>query len=55
MKGEQQQTLFDNTARALSGVSRPIQQLHVEHCTKADPAYGAGVSNAIAKLAKESV
>jgi catalase len=50
MKAEQQQTLFDNTARALNGVSKPVQQLHIEHCAQADPAYGAGVAKAIAKL-----
>jgi catalase len=54
MTEEQQQTLFDNTARALNGVSngvsKPIQQLHIEHCTKADPAYGAGVAKAIDEL-----
>ncbi|MBB5466787.1 catalase [Paraburkholderia sp. CI2] len=47
MTAEQQQTLFDNTARAITGVSKPIQQRHIEHCTKADPAYGAGVAKAI--------
>jgi catalase len=46
----QQQTLFDNTARALNGVSKPVQQLHIEHCAQADPAYGAGVAQAIAQL-----
>ncbi|CAG4901694.1 catalase [Paraburkholderia gardini] len=47
MSAEQKQTLFDNTARAIAGVSKPIQALHIEHCTKADPAYGAGVAKAI--------
>ncbi|CAM2152007.1 Catalase [Pararobbsia alpina] len=50
MTPAQQQTLFDNTARALNGVSKPVQQLHIEHCTKADPAYGAGVAKAIEAL-----
>ncbi|HTJ93729.1 MAG TPA: catalase-related domain-containing protein, partial [Pararobbsia sp.] len=50
MTPAQQQTLFDNTARAIHGVSKPIQQLHIEHCTKADPAYGAGVARAIEAL-----
>ncbi|MEZ2128003.1 MULTISPECIES: catalase [unclassified Sinorhizobium] len=47
MTPEQQQTLFDNTARALAGVSLSIQQRHVAHCLKADPAYGAGVARAL--------
>src|ERR1700757_4410986 len=47
MSPEQQQALFDNTARALTGVSEPIRKLHVEHCTKADPAYGQGVAAAL--------
>jgi catalase len=50
MTPTQQQTLFENTARALNGVSRAIQQLHIDHCTKADPAYGAGVAKAIETL-----
>jgi catalase len=54
MTAEQQQTLFDNTARALNGVSKPVQQLHIEHCTMADPAYGAGVAKAIAALEQAS-
>jgi len=47
---EKKQLLFENTARAIHGVSKPIQQLHIEHCTLADPAYGAGVAAAIAAL-----
>ncbi|MCF4980793.1 catalase [Pseudomonas gessardii] len=48
MSAEQKQALFDNTARALAGVSTPIQRLHIEHCTKADPEYGSGVLQALA-------
>jgi catalase len=47
MSPQQKQALFDNTARAIAGVSKPVQQLHIDHCTKADPAYGAGVVEAI--------
>jgi catalase len=50
----QQQTLFDNTARGMVGVSAPVKKLHIEHCTKAGPAYGAGVAAAIERLEKES-
>ena len=47
MSPAQQQVLFDNTARAIKGVSKHIQQTHIKHCTAADPAYGAGVAAAI--------
>ncbi|HLU91978.1 MAG TPA: catalase [Pedomonas sp.] len=50
MTPEQQQALFDNTARAIAGVSPDVQARHIEHCTQADPAYGAGVAAAIRKL-----
>ncbi|CAB3748572.1 catalase [Paraburkholderia humisilvae] len=50
MSPAQQQVLFDNTARALQGTTAAVQSLHVEHCTKADPAYGAGVSKALAAI-----
>jgi catalase len=47
MSDTQKQALFDNTARSLAGVSAPIQKLHIEHCTQADPAYGQGVAAAL--------
>jgi catalase len=47
MSPEQQQALFDNTARAMAGAGADVQQRHVLHCTKADPAYGAGVAMAL--------
>ena len=50
MSTEQQQALFDNTARAINGVSNDVQERHIEHCAKADPAYGAGVAKAIKAL-----
>ncbi|NYT70475.1 catalase [Pusillimonas noertemannii] len=50
MNDEQKQQLFDNTARAISGVTPEIQQRHIDHCTQADPAYGAGVAAAIKAL-----
>jgi catalase len=50
MSAAQKQVLFDNTARALAGVAKPIQQLHIEHCAMADPAYGAGVAKAVEAL-----
>ena len=47
MAPSQQQALFENTARELSQVSEPIRNLHIEHCSKADPEYGAGVARAL--------
>jgi catalase len=50
MSDQQKQALFDNTARAMRGVPAEIQQRHIDHCSKADPAYGEGVAKAIAAL-----
>jgi catalase len=50
MSPAQQQTLFDNTARALHGVSNAVRDLHISHCSEADPAYGAGVRAAVELL-----
>ncbi|WP_207459207.1 catalase [Azospirillum sp. SYSU D00513] len=43
----QRQALFENTARSLGGAAPHIQRRHVENCSKADPAYGAGVAAAL--------
>jgi catalase len=50
MTPSQQQALFDNTARAINGARKEVIALHIEHCSKADPAYGAGVAHAIEAL-----
>ena len=50
MGPDEQQRLFDNTARAMAGVPDFIRQRHIDHCTKADPAYGAGVARALSLL-----
>lgn len=52
MTPEKQQLLFENTARAVGGASKAIQERHIANCTKADPAYGAGVAKALAVRAK---
>jgi len=49
---EKKKLLFENTARAISGAAKHIQERHIANCTRADPAYGVGVAEAIAKLAK---
>ncbi len=47
MTPAQQQVLFENTARSLGGTPHEIQTRHIDNCTKADPAYGAGVAKAL--------
>lgn len=47
MTPEQQQVLFDNTARNMEGVPEFIKMRHIENCLKADPAYGQGVAKAM--------
>ncbi len=50
MTPAQQQVLFENTARSVGGAPGEIQLRHIENCTKADPAYGAGVRAALEAL-----
>jgi catalase len=50
LDADAQQRLFENTARNLVGVPDAIKQRHVDHCTKADPTYGAGVAEAIGRI-----
>ena len=47
MTAQQQQLLFENTARSVGGASIEVQQRHVGNCLKADKAYGAGVAKAL--------
>lgn len=47
MSKAQQQVLFENTARALGDAPDFIKTRHINHCAKADPAYGAGVAKAL--------
>ena len=46
MTGDQQQGLFDNTARAIKGARQETVEKHIANCTQADPAYGEGVRKA---------
>jgi catalase len=50
MNAAQRQALFDNTARQIGAAAKHIQERHITNCIKADPAYGAGVAQAIARL-----
>lgn len=54
MSAAQRQVLFDNTARALGDARDEVKQRHIGNCAKADPAYGAGVEEAVAKLAGDA-
>ena len=47
MSKEQQQALFENTARAMGDAPKEIKIRHVDNCLKADEAYGKGVSQAL--------
>lgn len=44
---DERQRLFRNIAAAMQGVPRFIIERQLEHFTKADPAYGAGVAQAL--------
>jgi len=52
MTPAQQTVLFENTARAIHGASAQVKARHIEHCTRCDPAYGAGVAQAIERLSQ---
>jgi catalase len=51
MTPQQRQALFENTARQVGQAAKHIQDRHVANCTKADPSYGKGVADALARLA----
>jgi catalase len=54
MSPAQQQALFENTARAIGAAQPCIRQRHIDNCAKADPAYGAGIAEAIDRLLKSA-
>lgn len=47
MSPEEQQVLFENTARAMGDAPDEIKQRHISNCMQADPAYGKGVAQAL--------
>jgi catalase len=51
MTAHQRQILCENTARQVGQASPLVQQRHVANCTKADPAYGKGVADALVRFA----
>jgi catalase len=54
MSPAQQQVLFENTARSIGAAPREVQQRHIRHCVKADPAYGEGVAKALGLAVREA-
>jgi catalase len=46
-RGQQQQVLFENTARSMDDALKAIKVRHIANCLKADPAYGQGVAQAL--------
>lgn len=48
MSPAERQRLFDNTARSMGDAEAAVRQRHIDHCSRADPAYGAGVAAALA-------
>jgi len=47
MTADQQQVLFDNTARHMGDSTLQIKHRHIYHCYQADPEYGKGVAEAM--------
>ncbi|MBZ7921484.1 catalase [Ensifer adhaerens] len=47
MTPQQQLALFENTARNMGDARIEVKRRHIENCSKADPAYGAGVAKAL--------
>ncbi len=47
MSKEQQQVLFENTARSVGGADLGVQKRHISNCLKADLQYGKGVAEAL--------
>src|SRR5260370_23020523 len=44
---EEKERLFENTPLALADAEKKFKDRHIQNCTKAEPAYGAGVAEAL--------
>ncbi len=55
MSKEQQQVMFENTARAMGDASVEIKLRHIFNCTQADPDYGKGVAKALGLSATDAL
>ena len=51
MDAGERSRLFENTARSMGTASDEVKARHVANCTRADPAYGAGVRAALERHA----
>ena len=47
MPPEEQELLFENTARAMDDAELFIKHRHIRNCYRADPRYGDGVARAM--------
>ena len=47
MNKDQQQVLFENTARSMGNAPKEIKVRHIKNCFQADEAYGKGVATAL--------
>ncbi|WP_338448050.1 catalase [Niallia oryzisoli] len=47
MTKDEQQRLFENTARNMQGTTKKVQLRHINNCYRADPVYGQGVAKAL--------
>ncbi len=47
MSAEQQQVLFENTARSMGDAPTEVKLRHIGNCLRADPSYGSGVAKAL--------
>jgi catalase len=54
MKPDARERLIGNIAASLKNAPRRIQELQVQHFFQADPAYGAGVANALGLSAEKT-
>ncbi len=55
MDPEQKEVLFANTARAMGDAPDMIKLRHIANCYKADPAYGAGVAQALGLALEKAI
>ncbi len=55
MSPEQQQVLFENTARAMGDAPKFVKFRHIRNCHAADPAYGKGVAEALGLNYEEAI
>ena len=55
MSKEQQQILFENTARNMGDAPKQVKMRHIANCYQADPAYGEGVAKALGMKLNEAI